>query len=131
MPYPVGLFQEEEMRDSLPENFERGRIREGHFASSESDGCMGAFEVQGPSGAKLRVISSGGQDEWEHVSVSTSHRTPNWREMCFVKDAFWREDECVIQYHPPKRDYVNIHPNCLHLWRPMDRDILMPPLEML
>jgi hypothetical protein len=119
------------MRDRLPENFERGRIPKGHYGSRESDGCMGAFEVQGPSGAKLTILSSGGQDGWEHVSVSISHRIPNWKEMCFVKDAFWREEECVVQFHPPKSSYVNLHPHCLHLWRPMDREIPMPPLAML
>ena len=119
------------MRDKLPLNFEQGRIRNGYFASTERDGNMGAFTVQGPCGARLLILSSGGQNGWEHVSVSVSHRIPNWQEMCFVKDAFWREDECVMQLHPSKANYVNLHPNCLHLWRPIDSTIPMPPLEML
>jgi hypothetical protein len=47
--------------------------------------------------------------------------------MCFVKDLFWREDECVIQYHPPKSEYVNLHPYTLHLWRPVNIELPLPP----
>jgi hypothetical protein len=36
--------------------------------------------------------------------------------MCFVKDLFWSEHECVVQFHPPRSVYVNNHPFCLHLW---------------
>jgi hypothetical protein len=95
-------------------------------------GAAGAFVIMGPTGGQLRIISSGPDSEfgWEHVSISLPHRTPNWTEMCFVKDLFWREDECVVQYHPPKSDYINTHPNCLHLWRPLDGVIPMPPLYL-
>lgn len=64
---------------------------------------------------------------WEHVSVSTPKRCPNWQEMSFVKDLFWDGDELVIQMHPPKREYVNNHPNCLHLWRNVTVDYPLPP----
>lgn len=89
----------------------------------------GAFELMGPCGSLLRIISSEGDDTipWEHVSVSCEGRTPNWREMCFVKDLFWGEEECVVQYHPPKSDYVNHHPHCLHLWKPIGIDLPRPP----
>ena len=38
--------------------------------------------------------AAGLSDEWrwEHVSVSTKNRTPNWYEMDFIKDLFWKED---------------------------------------
>ena len=44
-----------------------------------------------------------------------------------VKDLFWNETECVVQYHPPKADYVNNHPHCLHLWGRADGNIPRPP----
>jgi len=53
----------------------------------------------------------------EHVSVSLRRRCPTWDEMSMIKDVFWEDDELVVQFHPPKSQYVNIHPNCLHLWR--------------
>lgn len=55
---------------------------------------------------------------WEHVSVALNQRNPNWEEMCFIKDLFWGEDEQCIQFHPRKKDYVNMHKHCLHIWKP-------------
>jgi len=51
---------------------------------------------------------------------------PNWREMCFIKDLFWDEEDVVIQYHPKKSEYVNLHNNYLHLWRPIGVEIPTP-----
>lgn len=74
------------------------------------------------------VICSTGAG-WEHVSVSPYKRriTPSWDDMCKIKDAFWKDDEAVIQIHPPKADYVNNMPNCLHLWRCTYKDMVLPP----
>jgi hypothetical protein len=63
---------------------------------------------------------------WEHVSVSRQDRCPLWDEMCQIKSMFWDEDDCVIQYHPPRSEYVNLHKNCLHLWRPIGIELPMP-----
>ena len=98
----------------------------GAYGSTPDYGTTGAFLVMGPKGALLRIIASDGEG-WEHVSVSTDRRCPNWDEMCFVKDLFWCDDECVVQFHPPKAEYVNYHPNCLHLWKPVGLDVQMPP----
>lgn len=97
---------------------------------SDSGANWGAFEID-RRGVKLTVISSGTDETygWEHVSVSHRFRTPTWEEMCFVKDLFWKDDETVVQFHPPKSMYVNNHPHCLHLWRPLGRDIVLPPIE--
>ena len=79
-------------------------------------------------------IGEGG--DWEHVSVharlhhgrpNARLRTPTWDEMCLVKSLFWTDEETVIQYHPPKADYVNEHPHVLHLWRPIFAKIPTPP----
>ncbi|MCR4532718.1 hypothetical protein NUV62_17465 [Acinetobacter venetianus] len=67
---------------------------------------------------------------WEHVSVSLPARCPTWEEMCFIKSLFWGEDDCVIQYHPPKSDYVNNHQYCLHMWRPIEQSLPTPPSFM-
>ena len=88
----------------------------------------GAFQVP-CRGVALKVISSGPDYEhgWEHVSVSLRGRCPTWEEMSFVKELFWRDDECVLQFHPPKSVHVNYHPHCLHLWRSLSQDIELPP----
>ena len=82
-------------------------------------------------GHELRCQASDGSG-WEHVSISVGfenqppYRTPTWEEMCRVKAIFWDEDDCVLQYHTPKKDYVNCHPFVLHLWRNTQVSIPVP-----
>ncbi len=87
----------------------------------------GDFVVQGPCGCALYLFSHSWPD-WEHVSVSTRrNRSPNWQEMCFVKDLFWDEEERVIQIHPPLSEYVKNDRWCLHLWKPLNAVLPAPP----
>lgn len=69
---------------------------------------------------------------WDHVSVAPLKKkiTPSWEMMCKVKDIFFYDDEAVIQIHPPKKNYVNNRSNCLHLWRPLDYELILPPSFM-
>lgn len=67
---------------------------------------------------------------WEHASVSQPNKTPSWEIMCRVKDIFWTEDECCIEYHPKKEDYINNHEHCLHIWKPIGVELPMPPSIM-
>ena len=85
-----------------------------------------AFTVKSPHGPEMMVVASYGGG-WEHVSVSTKHRTPNWHEMELVKRAFFKPDEVVMQLHVPAERHINNHPHCLHMWRPIDREIPLPP----
>jgi hypothetical protein len=91
------------------------------------DDKNGFFIIELKHGQSVRVIASDGAG-WEHVSVSRKDRTPTWDEMCQVKDMFWGPEDCVVQFHPPKSQYVNVHPNCLHLWRRVDSDFATPPM---
>lgn len=89
------------------------------------------FFLHGPCGRDLQIIASSGDPElgieWEHVSVSLSNRPPNWEEMCFVKGLFWDDEETVMQLHPPRSKWINNHPHCLHLWKPKNQEIPLPP----
>ena len=78
------------------------------------------------------VIADNGvsSPEWEHVSVSLPTRCPTWDEMCKIKEIFFSDDETVVQYHPRKQDYVNIHRFCLHLWRLKNGTFPVPPKEL-
>lgn len=104
-----------------------GRVH--HFASDKSIGNQGAFFLprQGKHGYYFFAIAASAMG-FEHVSVSipTEKRCPTWEEMCYVKDLFWSNDSCVIQYHPPRSNYVNNHDHCLHLWRPIGVEIPIP-----
>lgn len=107
---------------------ERFRVREGPMGSNESFGFNGAFFVpwwRDPS-ITFKIICSCGMG-WEHVSISLPHRCPSWDEMCWLKDLFWEEEEAVMQLHPPKSTWVNNVRTCLHLWRPTDEAIPLPP----
>jgi len=80
---------------------------------------------------KVSVIWSNGGG-WEHVSINPYKKnyTPSWDDMCMLKDLFFREDETAIQYHPAKSQYVNNMPHCLHLWRPINKRLPIPPSIM-
>ena len=102
------------------------------YYSDKDFGNNGAFRIKS---LKLKhnlfCIASDGHD-WEHVSVTRENgletkKTPTWEEMCFVKNLFWDKIDVVVQYHPAENEYVNHHPYCLHLWRPMNQVIFTPP----
>lgn len=110
----------------LDAKVEAYRDKTGPYASPEGFSC-GRFQIPFRSYTLTVMVSDGKRDGWEHVSVSLNNRTPNWKEMCYVKDLFWSEDETVVQYHPAKKDYVNCHPYCLHMWRNIEKPIECPP----
>lgn len=94
----------------------------------KGDKTCGCFIIPFES-YKLTVVASS-EGGWDHVSVSLKNRCPGWKEMCFIKDLFFEEEDCVMQLHPPKSEYVNNHPFCLHLWRPQEDKIPQPPSIM-
>lgn len=108
----------------VPEQF---RVTTGRMASDSSYGNNGAFRVKAGTNSTVwfNVIASDGM-KWEHVSVSLPHRAPTWAEMCLMKSLFWDEEDCVVQYHPPERDYQFFLPYQLHLFRPVSEKILTP-----
>lgn len=99
-------------------------LRDVRFSSKE-DGNNGLFIT-----GNLKIIASDGMG-WEHVSVSTKSQTlPSWNTMCEVKNLFWDDEDCVVQYHPPKSEYVDNYP-ALHLWRPVEFETLPRPPSIL
>lgn len=109
---------------------EKGRVRRGEWGSNPGDD-YGGFVINGPCGQALKIIASPGDANgdvpWEHVSVSLANRCPNWTEMSYVKDLFFDSEETVMQLHPPRSQWINDHPYCLHLWRPLNEKIPLPP----
>lgn len=109
------------------------------LASSKADGNNGAFVLFQSDNRDLWVIASDasgwtsdmGDLKWEHVSVHVFDGkrtlTPRWDEMCKIKNLFWDEEDVVVQFHPRKSEYVNCHPNTLHLWRPIGIELPTPP----
>ena len=117
------------MLDNI-EHMERHRVRSGLLGSDASYGRNGAFLVPTRWGRLQLIVSD--QEGWEHVSCTFADRNhiPTWKIMCFVKDLFWGPEEVVVQYHPADSEYINCHPNVLHLWRPTDQAMPTPPPYM-
>lgn len=111
------------------------RVKDGYLGSENDAGLCGAFEIKHSDGYMLFCIADDGRQEieskWEHVSCSKSYGTrvtiPSWNDMCIIKNLFWDEEDCVVQYHPAKKDYINLNPYVLHLWRPCDLEFPKPP----
>ena len=105
-----------------------------NITAQGEDGCKGFVLLT--NNQRANFIASWGLG-WDHVSISIEGNnakplhTPHWHEMCEIKDIFFNNDECVVQYHPAKKDYISIHPNVLHLWRPHHEVIPMPPKAMI
>lgn len=130
------------MKPDAHKQLEPFRIATGRLASDASLGNNGAFMLPLFKHAdeimlgmfehftvSVGVVVSDG-DGWDHVSVSLTNRCPTWEEMAFIKDLFFEPHEAVMQLHPPHSEYVNHHPFCLHLWRPHNRRIPLPPTYM-
>lgn len=89
------------------------------------DGMTGTIFLRGWKGSIIASTCAG----WEHVSVCPLKKSyvPSWDDMCLIKDIFWKENESVIQIHPPKEEYVNNLSNCLHLWICTYKEMVLPP----
>ena len=96
------------------------KVRQANYAHGD-----GEVEINGWRGTVVWTTEGG----WDHVSVSPYDPdiTPSWDDMCRLKDMFFDEDETVIQFHPSKKEYVNIMKNCLHLWKPNQYNLALPP----
>jgi hypothetical protein len=103
------------------------KVPEQYRVAGEKDSLEGWFTIPSGSARKVITIIASNGLGWEHVSVSKKYDCPTWEEMCRVKDLFWDADDLVVQYHVPPSQLVNLHPYCLHMWRPVDQSIPLPP----
>ncbi len=113
-----------EMRKEPNTRIEPFRKKHPKFGAGKVGKNYGFFVV-----GNTTVMSAGlGSDgEWEHVSVACHGRDPSWLEMERIKQLFWGDEETVLQFHPKKSEYVNVHKHCLHLWRLFNIDHQLPP----
>ena len=94
------------------------------------DETCGLFHLPSPVDKQSLKIIASSDGGWDHVSVSRPNRPPNWAEMVYVKEMFFENHETVMQLHVPASDHINVHPHCLHLWRPQNEPIPRPPAIM-
>ena len=132
----------------FPEAYRWTDIHIKNLRSKEGDPC-GIFRIPGSDahGSSLLVMATDGtigpdphlpeagdmDTGWEHVSVSIPSprsriATPSWQEMSFVKELFWEDDQCVVQFHVPVAEHVDNF-EALHLWRWTGGEFPRPPKE--
>ena len=68
---------------------------------------------------------------WDRVSVSHIHHCPTKDEMCEVKGLFFRDGECVMEYHTVDEDHDPAYPRSVQLWRPHLAPPNRPPFLVL
>ena len=115
------------MKDLTTLDKYRLRDKERAIYGANGDSGNGVFKVFVSGKSFFCIASNGGG--WEHVSIHRANgKIPTWEEMCALKDIFFDDEECVVQYHPKKSEYVNYHESCLHLWRPTIEKMPTPPI---
>lgn len=106
----------------------RLRDKEKECYGCNGDSGNGMFKVFIDGRAFFVIASNGGG--WDHISVQLKNkkRLPTWDEMCAIKDMFFEPEECVVQYHPAKSEFVNDNEWVLHLWKPTTCEMPKPPI---
>lgn len=76
------------------------------------------YALQDSTGLRVIIDCERKADErfWVHVSVSRERHVPSHGDMVRVKEVFLGIARYAYAVYPPRSEYVNIHPNCLHLW---------------
>jgi len=74
------------------------------------------------------VIISGGVEldgkRYIHCSISRRDEMPSYTDLDYIKSVVFGPDREAYQKFARRREHVNIHPFCLHLWHCMDGDRL-------
>jgi hypothetical protein len=94
---------------------------------NDREGMFAFLSPHAKARTVLRVVASS-DFGWDHVSVSTNKpRCPTWEEMSHVRHKFFHPYETVMELHVPVQLHVNLHEYTLHLWRPQEGEIPLPP----
>jgi len=80
--------------------------------------------VKGPCRVLYTMMEPHFGSLWCHASIACTDRYPTWDEILDARYTFFTEDDEVFQYLPPKREYLNLHKNCFHLWHRVGARIL-------
>jgi hypothetical protein len=51
-----------------------------------------------------------------HLSISHKSRYPTFDEIRDARYKYIPNEVVMAMLFPPKEEYVNVHPNCFHLW---------------
>lgn len=56
------------------------------------------------------------EDNCWHLSISKKDKLPSYQNLKDARYKFLPNDVVMAQIFPPKSEFVNVHPYCLHLW---------------
>ena len=101
------------------------RIREAGFVPVDAPHPSMFAYVNGDRGISLIVTSEMHDGKrWIHLSIAGMTGTPMWNDLIGARDAVLGSDKKAIQILPPKKEHVNLHPTCFHLFHCLDGDPL-------
>lgn len=60
-----------------------------------------------------------------HLSISCEDRYPTWDEIKQARYDLLPDNVTMAMLLPPRSKYVNIHPNCFHLYEIKKREIAL------
>jgi hypothetical protein len=63
-----------------------------------------------------REVAPGYPGPMWHLSISHADRYPEWDEIVEARYRFIPDQVRVAQLLPPRAEWVNLHPTCMHLW---------------
>lgn len=72
------------------------------------------IELQTRDGECVIIVSKDG-GLW-HLSISAKDRLPTYEELKAARYKYMAGCRYVAQIFPPPEEFVNLHPNVLHLW---------------
>ncbi len=55
-----------------------------------------------------------------HISIAHPKRYPTYDEIKEAHYEFVPDEARMAMVFPPKKEFVNVHPNCFHLWEIKD-----------
>ena len=64
-----------------------------------------------------RIIVGSTLESGIHLSISHPTRYPTWDEIAHARYTLVPGDITMAMLLPPQDQYINIHPNCFHLWQ--------------
>jgi len=66
-------------------------------------------------GNGITIFRSHENGSW-HLSIAHPKRNPSWKELHDIRYDLVPEDAYMALILPPRREYVNLHEHCFHLW---------------
>jgi hypothetical protein len=85
-------------------------------ACEKQDGNKGKFSPGRFKMGRCTVLVTIDNGKW-HLSISTPSASPSYNEIKQARYAYVPDDVTMAQIFPPKKEFVNIHPFCHHLWQ--------------